>query len=252
MADETVCWQCGRPVARGTEPASGGTAQELWQEASRELKLSPQLVYGGATLLVVVGLLLVTAFLGSQPRLQAARTDLPAGWAWVNGPSNDFTLFLPGTWQIVIPSGDNQQAALNDLVGSTPYLQSAYRPLGILDEELDTVFYAEGQIPNERETAFLLVGRSRLLNQLGAGETIAVAESSAPGLNMTVRDAYLIEQPEKSHVYFDLQMGEELRCQQQFIRGKLEALLVTVCTRPEARYQETAKAILDSFQRLDP
>jgi hypothetical protein len=253
LPDDTVCWQCGRALVEARRTA---TAREGWQATSRELQLSPLRFYGSLTLLLVLAALLLTAFLGRQPRLQAAITDLPAGWVWIREDNHDFTLFLPETWELLSPTGENQQESMDLLVESTPELRASLLPLGALDREMHTTFYATGPLQDQAGTrGLILVARSRALNQLSPSELQSVATASAADLNVTMQEARQVEHFDKSHVFLDVLVETDagpLRCQQQFHPGALEILIVTACAPQEARYQETITAILSSFQRLSP
>ncbi len=253
LSDDTVCWQCGRALAGANETA---TARDLWQEAGRQLQLSPRLFYGGLTLLLVVAALLLTAFLGRQPRLPAARTDLPAGWAWFRNSHNDFILFLPRTWELLDPGTAERQAAVDWLMESEAALRRSYEPLGLLDDELQTIFYATGPLPSQPHAeGLLLVGSSRALNQLSPAELLSVAASGAAQLGLALETAQEVEEGGESHVLLDLLLESDAgarRCRQQLYPGVRELLLVVACAPPESGPQQTLAEILGSFQRLSP
>ncbi|NIQ94606.1 MAG: hypothetical protein GWN87_10605, partial [Desulfuromonadales bacterium] len=90
MEDEAVCWNCGQPT--GVVPAETRPATD--QGLSGDWSLSAVVIYTGLTVAVVVGALLLTAFLGSRPRLQAAGVQPPDDWQQVTDEDETFTLFL--------------------------------------------------------------------------------------------------------------------------------------------------------------
>lgn len=253
LPDDTVCWQCGRALAETGGLAAG---REVWQEASQRLQLSSRLVYGGLTVLFVLAALLLTAFLGRQPRLQAAKTDLPDGYAWFRNSRNDFILFLPETWELLDPGTGDRQAAMDLFVASNPALRSSYDPLSLLDDDLHTIFYAAGPLPGrEGAEGLLLVARSRPLNQLAPAELLSLAAASAAERGVTLQEAQELQDFGKSHVFLDVvtNTGEgPRRCQQHLYPGVRELLLLSACAPPDAPYQQTLSAILGSFQRLSP
>lgn len=253
LPDDTVCWQCGRALS---DTSGSATARDVWRETGRELQLSPRLVYGGLTLLLTIAALLLIAFLGRQPRLQAARTDLPAGYAWFRNSRNDFTLFLPQTWELLDAGTGDRQSAMDLLVETEVELRTSYHPLGLLDEELHTLFYAAGPMPGESSVeGRLLVARSQALNQLSPAELMAVAEAGAVELGVTLQEAQEVEDYDQSRVILDVVMDTDdgpRRCQQHLYPGAQELLLVSACAPPEPLYQQTLSEILGSLQRLSP
>lgn len=253
LPDDTVCWQCGRALA---DTAGSGTARDVWQEAGRQLQLSPRQFYGGLTLLLVLAALLLTAFLGRQPRLQAARTDLPTGYVWFRNSRNDFTLFLPQTWKLLDPGTGDRQAAMDLLVETEAGLRTSYHPLGLLDEELHTMFYAAGPLPGQDSAeGHLLVARSRALNRLSPAELTAVAEAGAAELGITLEEAQEVSLNDRKGVVLTVVMDTDngpRRCQQRLYPGAQELLLVAACAPPDPLHQQTLFEIFASFQRLSP
>lgn len=253
LPDDTVCWQCGRALLEESEAVA---AREVWRKAGQQPQLSPRLFYGGLTLLLVVAALLLTVFLGRQPRLQAARTDLPAGWAWFRNSHNDFTLFLPRTWELLDPGTEDRQAAMDQFVESEVELRHSYNPPGLLDDALQTIFYAAGPIPGRPSAeGYVLVGSSRALNQLSPAELLSVAAAGAAEMNLTLEAAHEVEEGGESYVLLTVLMETDegsRRCQQQLYPGVQELLFVVACAPPENPAQQTLADILGSFQRLSP
>jgi hypothetical protein len=253
LEDDLVCWQCGHPVA-GENASALGVKPVREEAATRKVQLSPRMVYTGLTVLVIAAALFITAYLGRQPRAQLGLAELPPGWVWVRGGTIRVTFFLPDAWEVIIARNDGQEANLNALVSSTPALQDAFQPLGLLDGTLSTAFYGHGPIPGEpAESGLVLVARSRALNQLTPAEMLALAARGADESGLSLEAAREVENFDQSYVYLAVTMDTvagSRRCQQRFYPGRTETVLVTACARPESRVQSHLDSILGSFQRL--
>lgn len=268
LEEESVCWQCGRPVAEvdgsASPPPKPAVRAEGQTQQERRLSFSALAVYALLTALVIVAALLVTIYLGQQPLLQAgASAPLPEGWLWVNEDSNDFLLVLPESWQLIDPQTEAEEASLTELIESRPQWQQSVLPLSQLDEELSYVFLAQGQVPPDAASdaeAVVLVAHSRLLNQLTPAEMAAVVEDLAHESGVSLVEADLVAsvpgvEPEHLSLLVELPAGadaEAFRCRQQFVPGAVYAFLLTACSRPETQYQTSISRISDSFQRLAP
>lgn len=254
LEGETVCWQCGQPLAESTaEPPAKGEVWRKQRERENDLELSAVAIYGILTFLVIAAAFLLTLFLGSLPRLQAAELRLPADWSQVTNYGRSFTLYLPGDW-LLLDAGDGEQSEQLDLLWRTqPAFQAAGRPLAALVEQErpndGLIFLGSNQPPQQESIprAFLLVFNSQQLNQLTAPEVIEIARESG----LTLTDAQAIDDPDKRYVSLDLEMADiGLLCQQQWIPGEKEALLAVACTRPDNPMEITLEQMLISLQRL--
>lgn len=267
LPDETICWQCGRPVEPEATPGAARkpvTIQDRWQE-EQGVSLSALTIYTVLTALVIVAVVLGTIYLGQQPRLQAgANMERPEGWLWVNESDNDFLLLLPESWRVVDPETEQGELRLSATVANHPEWRRALAPLGKLDDQLSYLFLAEGQVAPEAAPgteAVVLVAQSRLLNQLAPTELGTVAEElAAKDAAITVIESELVGAVpgvEAAHLSLVIETGagnagEPLRCRQQLIPGTLNALLISACAPAEWQQEATIRRIMDSFQRLVP
>jgi hypothetical protein len=255
LKDDTVCWQCGSPVAPRGE-TSEVVAEPGWPVPRQERKLSQRSIYTALTIFVIGAALLVTAYLARQPRAEIDRSALPPGWVWVRGGSGQFTLMLPQRWEVVSTRREGQEDNLARLVDGSAELSSALKPLGDVDTSLRLIFYGHGPLVDVPwESGLVLVARSRNLNQLEDGEIAALARQLAEEMALDLDAAREVQSFERSYTYLSLTdqtEGAPRRCQQQIYPGQAEALLVVACARPDERFQETVNQILGSFQRLIP
>jgi hypothetical protein len=255
LEDETVCWHCGHAAGQASPAAATAPpAGPRRATAEADVRLSPKLFYGVLTAVIIAAALYLTAFLGRQPLAHGSRTDLPAGWVWLTSGQNDFTFFVPATWEVRQAMGDEETATLTALVHTTDGLARALQPLSRLDYQLRVTLYARGPLPVEQtEPGFVLVARSRALNKLAAGDLVNLAVTAAEELGVTLAAAGEVVLFDQRYVYVDAItiVGEQRqRCQQQLFHGTEEMLWITACGPPEDRFQRDLAAILGSFQRL--
>lgn len=224
LEDETVCWQCGRPVEPPTTPQQPAV-RERWPQEKSTFSLPAVTIYSTLTALIFFGALLATIYLGRQPRLRAgANVELPEGWLWVNESSNDFLLSLPESWRLIDPESERGEISLRSSIASHPQWRPAMQPFARLDEELSYVFLAEGQVPPDATNsvdAAVVVAQSRLLNQLSPAEMVSLAEELAAEDGITLMETERIAAgPGTEEEYVALVVetevpggaGESLRC----------------------------------------
>jgi hypothetical protein len=249
LEGDVACWQCGRPLPAASEgaPAVGlsGPAEAI----------SPSLgavgLYAGLTAAVILAAVLVMAALGRQPLLLVdGRVRPPPDWRELTPAGRAFIIRLPESWAIEEPgAGYDLGDELRELASA------ATRPLGREVTDLEILFVAQSPPPPvPAAPAFLVVARSRALNRLNYGAAAALANQN----DTPASDVVFVDHLAKSHLQLDVPVAAEtagsLICRQQFILGRDEAMLVSLCA-PAIRhgvYLATFARILASFQRLSP
>lgn len=263
LADEVVCWHCGRPLATASQaapgaqgvpaakgvPATQGAPETAGQgEQQAQQRYSPAGVYGLLTALVIVGALAFTIFLGSQPRLQATEVALPEEWNIVADRDETFSVYLPEAWQTLDAGVDDEAQQLRDRLAQNEIYQAATLPLGGFVEDDEALFLATGT----EESVFFLVVKSAVLNRLSEQEAIGLVQEA----DTTVVAANRVQNPGGSHAALHVELPQigpnGLSCRQQFRPGTRFSLLVALCSERERLNPDTADTILASFQRLRP
>lgn len=245
LADEAVCWHCGRPVPAASQAPPQAAGQEE-QQAKR--RLSPAGVYGALTALVIAGALAFTIFLGSQPRLQATEIALPDEWNIVADRDETFSVYLPEAWQTLDAGVEDEAQQLRDLLAQNEAYQAATLPLGSFVEDDEALFLAMGA----QDSVFFLVMTSSILNGLSEQEAIGLAQEA----ESTVVAANRVQNLGGSYAALRVELPQTgpngLFCRQQFRPGSGFALLVALCSERGRLNPDTADTILASFQRLRP
>lgn len=253
LATDTVCWHCGMPIPGREE--NDIRAEQVKEEWKRTTSTSLVAIYAVITTIVIVGALLLMAYLGRLPLVQIGLgTRTQAEWLSISSDDKGFILSLPESWTWFDGAFEDQQAIINELVTKDPRYLLGTHPFGAEVDDVVIRFVAvESALATNQSSPFLVVGQSRLLNRLSYEE----AEEFLLKSDYQVSQASFINNFDKSHlsIFVRTEHSEvnSLRCRQQFILGESEALLVSVCA-PSSRYQVYANTfddILSSFQRLD-
>jgi hypothetical protein len=272
-SDET-CWHCGAPLP-GREGAGRKLvkARESWAHGAGPASIA---VFGGLTLMVVLAAILVMVSLGRRPQLQVllGTRSLP-GWRFVTAADQAFTLALPGGWTWLDGASAESAATLAALVEDEPRFLLATHPLGAESDDVHIVFAAADPLPGLGEKANLVVAASPLLNRL----TYQEATSFLTGSDYDVLSARFVDDFDKSRVDIVVDTplvnaplvdgrpdsvppdgaaeeggeGLVMRCRQQFVLGREQSLLVSLCA-PRGRfavYSQTFDNVMASFQHLD-
>jgi hypothetical protein len=242
LADETKCWYCGQEVAEAEALTQTGLAEEA---ASPTSALA---VYTGLTGVVIVAALLVTAFLGRQPRVERVQVRIPDNWQAVTDQARTFTVFLPQEWSTLDAADAGQREQLEEALARNETYRLATAPLGNAVDDVETIFLAAGGDPAAAAmpSPFIVVARSATLNRLAPAAALELtrADPNAVGEAIVTEDynhrilSLVVEPPET-----------DLVCRQQFTSGEAVGLLAAVCAR-SAVEQSTAARIIDTFQRL--
>jgi hypothetical protein len=131
----------------------------------------------------------------------------------------------------------------------------ATQPFGLETEDMDILFAAQGPQPGSGEPPFMIVASSPLLNRLTYDEAVAFLRNS----DYDLQEVRYVDNFDKSHVSIiantpiDEASDEAIRCRQQFVLGRDESLLASMCA-PAGRYTAYANQfleILTSFQHLE-
>lgn len=253
LDDDTACWQCGQPVMGGGANTGAARATAAPKPSQPTTDVPALLVYSILTVVVILLALAVTIYLGRQPLVQATSQRAPDGWLLVANVNRDFTLIQPENWMMVdADASDQPDDPLNQVLDRNPIYATVLAPLGELTDELYTLYIAASEpLTTTRPGAFLVVVRSRTLNQLTPDDALRRAAALAEANGLTLYNAEYVDNYDKSHVYLNLLIPTEaglLHCQQQFIPGRGDSLLLSACGSD----QNEIGQILDSFQRLTP
>jgi hypothetical protein len=254
LPDEATCWQCGYQIREDIE-GKGGEESAVENPGLP----TPVIVYGLLTVCVIVAALLVTASLGRQPRVQAARVPLQEGWQVVADDAQTFTVYLPETWTLYEASDAQEERTIGQLLSGAPEYRMATEPLTGYVEDEEVLFLAQGSdAPGSGSGsgsglgAFLIVVRSAALNGLTPVEAIGLARETED----LVTEAEQVTDFERNYVAlrveYDDEQGSELHCRQQFTTGEQFALLLSFCSTPGRFREDAANTIMQSAQRLAP
>lgn len=251
MEDEAVCWSCGRQTGVALPEAEAQEAAQATRQKpegrSKGRPPSAVVIYTGLTLAVILGALILTAFLGRQPRLQAASIRPPDEWQRVTNTDETFTLFLPAGWRLFDSGNNEQRATLERLLAANDVFRDALHPWREV-RDVEAIFLAASDPPvagGPPEELFV-VARSTALNRLTYAELISVVEQG----NVIVSAAEVEEDYDRRYAYIQLRTPGALACQQQFIHGDEELLLAAFCGRSEEPSNATLQLVRRTFQRL--
>lgn len=253
LESDTVCWHCGMPLpGREETNAPEKKVKEGWQQS---ISTSAIAMYIGMTIFVILAALLVMVYLGRLPLVQIRfGTRTPDQWETIVSADNSYILSLPENWLWTDGTNEDQPLAIEDLGAAGNKFTVGTYPFGAEVDDLEIQFIAEKSSPPEPQVPpFLVIARSSLLNRITYEEAIDFLLNG----DYQVQEASFVDNFDKSHVRIivrtPLNEDLELNCRQQFILGKSEAMLFSLCA-PSSQIQEniaTFENILESFQRLD-
>lgn len=251
---DSTCWHCGEPLpGRDDAGRKKVKVRESWTRDSGPASVA---IFAGLTLLVAVAALLVMSALGSQPQLQIRLgTRARPEWTFFTAANGLFTVTLPDSWSWRDGTDPAAASALLTLLDSGERYQSALEPFGLETDDLAILFAAEGPQPGSGDPPFMIVASSPLLNRLTYDEAVTFLRDS----DYDLQEVRHIDDFDKSHVSIiantpiDESSDETIRCRQQFILGREESLLASMCA-PSGRYTAYSNQfleILSSFQHLE-
>jgi hypothetical protein len=244
LPDEQRCWHCGRSVDPVRDEAAVGDSapsEPIRNDASVA-------IYGGVTLVVVLVAIILTLFLGRQPRFEASTANLPQGWIVARDAEQTFAVFLPQSWQRYQSSSD--ESRLPEALVSSDLYRDALLPLaGFVDDEV-AIFIAIGSEPS----TFLLVARSSVLNRLSPTDVAGADYSESTEDGVSVFEARRLESLGTLQAHLQVRhradTGDGGVCRQRFMRSEQAALLFSLCSMPGALGHDAAETILSSIQVL--
>lgn len=240
FSDEQRCWHCGLKL----EPlVDSGASAPAAEPADRSFT-----IYGIVTAGVLLAALLLTVYLGRQPRLAPSAADLPDGWHIVTDRARNFAVFLPQAWRIFQNPGATDQ--LPATLTRTELYRDALLPLGGFVDDEQALILAVGSQPS----TFLLVASSSILYRLSPAD-VAQADLRQPNAeDITVLEARQLESQGTAQTHLRVLHGADeansALCRQRFMRGEDAALLFTLCAFPGALSDHAAETILSSIQIL--
>jgi hypothetical protein len=233
-------------------------ARESWSRLGGPGSIA---LFAGLTVLVVVAAILVMTSLGQQPQLQLRLgTRTSPGWSLLTPANQAFAVSLPESWSWLDASDPEATAELRALRRDEPRLRLATYPLGAETDDMHVLFAAGDPLPGQGQTPILVIAASPLLNRLSYRETVIFLSES----DYDIRGVRFVDDFDKSHVEIladtpvdprsdRAERAATIRCRQQFVLGRQESLLASLCAAPgrfEA-YANTFDQILASFQHLD-
>lgn len=244
LPDERRCWHCGQPVdpVRDEVVASDSAPSEpIVNDASVA-------IYGGVTLVVILVAIILTLFLGHQPRFEAPTANLPQGWIVARDAGQTFAVFLPQSWQTYQDIGD--ESRLPEALVSSDLYRDALLPLAAFVDDEVAIFIAIGSEPS----TFLLVARSSVLNRLSPADVAGADYSTSAEDGVSVLEARRLESLGTLQAHLQVRHGADTRdggvCRQRFMRSEQSALLFALCSMPGALGDDAADTILSSIQVL--
>ena len=256
---DSTCWHCGKPLP-GREDAGRNKVKvrDSWGQSAGPTSL---IVYGGLTLFVILGAILLMASLGKQPQLQVRfGTRTQDGWSFINSANHQFTVSLPDEWSWLDGTDMETAIELAQLVEDQPVLRLASYPLGAEVQDLTVLFAASSTFVGDEGAPLLIIAGSPLLNHLSYQEALEFLANS----DYDVEQVVLVDDYDKTHlsIVVDPPIQDDIsgdgtdiiiRCRQQFVLGREESLLVSLCAQPtQARANApTFDEIMASFQHLD-
>lgn len=255
MALETdnTCWHCGEPLP-GREDA-GRKKVKVRESWAREAGPGSVAVFAGLTLLVVVAALLVSIALGRRPQLQVRLgTRPPPNWTFYTASDESFTVSLPDSWTWLDDNDPQVTGELQAMIDGDERFRLATHPLGAEVDDLIIRFLAHGQQLDDRHRSFMIIAGSSLLNRLTYREAVSFLSQS----DYDLQEVRFVDDFDKSHVRIIVNTpltdgsGEAIRCRQQFVLGRSESLLASLCA-PENAYPALASQfdeIMTTFQHL--
>jgi hypothetical protein len=236
LEDEQVCWQCGARL----EPVVGDAPARPESKPAEQ----PLLLYLALTGGIVLAALLMTFFLGRQPRVQFSSAALPEGWLITADQAHNFSVFLPPEWPTL--DANNASEVLAERLAATPLYERSLEPLAAFVDDEEILFLATGARPS----TFFIAARSPVLNRLSAADASAVAREG----DVVVTDARLISSQGADQaairVVIEDPNGNQVLCHQRFLRGEKAALLFALCAAEGRLDEGTADSILTSIQQL--
>jgi hypothetical protein len=257
---DDTCWHCGQPLpGRQNLTRRRPRARESW---TRDAGPGAIATFGALTLLVAVALILAMAYLGRQPQLQVRLgTRTPPDWTFLAPADRAFALTLPDDWSWLDSADPGSAAELAALLEQQPRLDLATHPFGAESDDMRILFAAGDPLAGGTDRPFLTVAVSPLLNRLTYQEALDFLVAS----DYDILALRFVDDFDKSHLAILVdtplegtesqgQPASAIRCQQQFVLGRRQSLLLTLCAPPDRfdAYSFTFDGILASFQHLDP
>lgn len=234
LPDDQVCWHCGLILASPSDaPAAPAPPSPQAPRAQ------PQHIYGALTAATILLALLLTVYLGSQPRSRRPLGSPPQGWGVSSDRAQSFVLFLPQDWRQF-----TAEVELAELLAQEPRYHAALAPLAAAVDDEEVIMLVRGQHP----LVFLIVARSERLNRLPAAEAASLFVAGEEG----VLEARSVQSQGAAQAEFhiDLHNDGELHCRQRFIPGDATAFLFSLCTPPSALPRQTIDTLLSNIQLL--
>lgn len=243
LDDEPRCWQCGLQLEPLTE-----TRADIAETTEPDPEEFSFTVYGALTIAVILAAVLLTLYLGDQPRLEPSQADLPEGWIMTTDNKRSFLVFLPEAWRTFQLPRDEDRVPL--IVAAAGLYRQALLPLsGFVDDEQVTFLAVSSE-----HSSFLLVARSAVLSRLSPTD-VAQADLSVEGEEtVTVLEAQQLVSHGTAQAHLRVLHGSDETtdavCRQRFVRGDQAAYLFALCAGPDALSDQVAEIILSSIQIL--
>lgn len=230
-------------------------AREQWRQTAPPSTIG---IYLASTIFVIVAALLLMRSIGEEPLVQVRLgTRQPPGWRIFTQADKLFTLDLPGDWRSLDLGVPEQATEIESLATSSDLFPRALEPWNVEVDDLSIIFLAFGpEVPVDLPDPFIVIGRSDTLSRL----SYEGALQYLGGSDFAIREAVVVDDFDKSHlrVLVDIPVGagegDALRCRQQFVRSRQDAVILAACVQASdfAVHEALFASALTAFQWLAP
>lgn len=266
LPDDSSCWHCGYkliPQKRMEEEEKKPAGRMQWQRETAagvlntESLPAPLVVYAIVTAVVLLLTLVLLNRLSQPPLLQINPNSIPPrSWPIVTYGNYEFMLNLPPNWTYATAAGDSANVSkLESFMSELPYRNELFLPYSTLASDIEFLLVAYQEDEDSEEAAvltpFIVVAQSTTLNQLSPEQAFDIALTAAGTLGYDVLQREIVDNANRSHVAVGT-LTANLRCQQQFINGRAQTMLVALCAsqRSYIANREVFAQIMNSFEYL--
>lgn len=246
LADDTHCWQCGRPLPVADAPVLALPAAEGAPAGERYWSMTT--VYTLLTIFVALLALAAIFLLGRQPKVQATSWAVDKDFQLIVGGDGGFTVALPTSWQGYDAAVPAEATLLEEKLAGG--LDAALLPWPELAADLKVVLLAEAPSIDGRAGAFLLIAQTAAL----AGEEPEIIAEALRRREAIGADLEVAEDFERTHLRIPRRiaaLAERDECEQWLHPGRRQTLLAVFCA-PEFGagrvHREAIRASLQNFR----
>ncbi len=256
MSTDSQCWHCGRRLSKkkGTPPQQPSLETAVPDDTPPALPLSTILLYVGLTAVALLILISTTRAINRAPLFRVdGSSTANVGWEPVTDSQLRFTLNLPEAWQVV-DLHDADDAANFQASPPVQAVSQAWAAM-VADGDLLLLGAEDMALFAHNAPTFVLIARSKRLQQLAPREIILLAQTQMSG-NITIVEANVSEELSgevKANLLLEIEQADKSwKCREQFVPGSGGIYLIATCTTLDQFTNDSAdfKTILRSFQPL--